>query len=441
MFDELIEKFDLAVKKLRGVGKLTDRNIVESMREIRRVLLEADVNYKVVKDFVSEVQSKAVGEEVLRSVTPGQLVVKFVHDELVQLLGKANIPLHFGNVPPSVLMVVGLQGSGKTTFVGKLGVHLRKKGRHPLLVAADIYRPAAIDQLVILGKTADIPVFEQGTAKPVKIARSAISFARQHGYDTLILDTAGRLHIDEKMMDELGELKSVIKPSEILYVADSMTGQDAVRSAQAFLDQLDFDGIVLTKIDGDAKGGAALSIRAITQKPIKFISSGEKLDQMEPFHPDRMASRILGMGDVVTLVERAQETIDEKKAEKLAKKLRKQAFTLEDFYDQMQQVRKMGPLNQITAMMPGMGRKMNGLQVDENTLVNIEAMINSMTIEERQKPGVINGSRRKRIAAGSGTSVQEVNRLLKQFQMMQKMIKQMSRFGSKQMPQGFPMGI
>lgn len=441
MFEELIQKLDVAVKKLRGMGKLTEKNLAESMREIRRVLLEADVNYRVVKDFVIHVQEKAVGEEVLQSVTPGQQVVKIVQDEMVRLLGQANVPLRFGNIPPSIVMVVGLHGSGKTTFVGKLGVYLSKRGRSPVLVAADVYRPAAVEQLKTLGESVDLPVFSVGAEKPVKIAREAVSYARKQGYDTLILDTAGRLHVDEKMMSELEEIKKAVKPEEILFVADGMTGQDAVRSANSFLDRLDFDGIVLTKLDGDAKGGAALSIRAVTGKPIKFITTGEKLDGVEPFHPDRMASRILGMGDVVTLVEKAREAVDKKKAEKLAQKVKRQAFTLEDFYDQLQQVKRMGSLSQIAGMIPGFGRDLGRLQMDEAALVRVEAIINSMTVEERQKPHILNGSRRRRIALGSGTSVQDVNRLLKQFQMMQKMVKQMSRFGAQTFPKTVPMGF
>ncbi len=441
MFDELIQKLDIAIKKLRGMGKMTEKNIAESMREIRRVLLEADVHYRVVKDFIAHIQVRAVGEEVLQSVAPGQQVVKIVQDELVRLLGRANVPLQFGRVSPATIMVVGLQGSGKTTFVGKLGVYLNKRGRSPLLVAADVYRPAAVEQLESLGKSVDLPVFSMGTEAPVRIVKKAVSHARKHGFDTLLLDTAGRLHIDEAMMAELEEIKKAVKPSEVLFVADGMTGQDAVRSATSFLDRLDFEGIVLTKLDGDAKGGAALSIRAVTGKPIKFITTGEKLDGIEPFHPERMASRILGMGDVVTLVEKAQEVVDKKKAEKLEERLKKQVFTLEDFYDQLQQVKRMGSLNQVAELIPGVGHRMSDLQMDEAALVKIEAIINSMTIEERQKPHIINGSRRKRVASGSGTNVQDVNRLLKQFQMMQKMVKQMGRFGAKRFPKTIPLGL
>jgi signal recognition particle subunit SRP54 len=442
MFDELTEKLDSAFKKLRGLGKLTEKNISDSMREIRRILLEADVNYKVVKSFISHVQEKAVGQSVIKSVSPGQQVVKIVHDELISLLGGERSSLSFGHMPPSVIMVVGLQGSGKTTFAGKLGVLLRKQGRSPMLVAADVYRPAAIDQLQTLGKNAELPVFSMGEQNPVEIGHASVQKARKQGIDTLILDTAGRLHIDEAMMMELKQLKEALKPSEVLFVADSMTGQDAVRSAQTFLEDLDFSGVVLTKMDGDAKGGASLSIRSVTGKPIKYITNSEKLDGVEPFYPDRMASRIMGMGDVVTLVEKAQEAVDQEKAEKLAKKIRKQTFSLEDFYDQLQQVKRMGSLDQIGGMLPGMmGNRMQGLKMDESAMGKIEAIINSMTIEERQRPHIINGSRRKRIALGSGTRVQDVNRLLKQFQMMQKMVKRMGRMGNRAMTGNMPFGF
>jgi signal recognition particle subunit SRP54 len=442
MFEDLVEKLDVAVRKLRGMGKLTEKNISESLRNIRRILLEADVQYKVVKEFITRIESKAVGEEVLRSVTPGQLVVKIVYEELVSLLGQANVPVRFGKTLPSIIMVVGLQGSGKTTFVGKLGNQLAKMNHHPMLVAADVYRPAAEDQLEILGQSVNLPVFSvKGEKKPVKIIKDAIGEARKQNCDTLILDTAGRLHVDEEMMSELEEIQQAVKPTEILFVADGMTGQDAVRSAESFLNRLDFDGIVLTKMDGDAKGGAALSIRYVTGKPIKFISTSEKLDGIESFHPDRIASRILGMGDVVSLVEKAQEAADTKKSEKLAQKLKKQQFTFEDFYDQLQQVKRMGSLSQIAEMIPGLGPKMGTMQMDDDALLKVEAVIQSMTVEERQKPNIINGSRRKRIANGSGTSVQDVNRLLKQFQMMQKMMKQMGRFGPKKIPGGIQMGF
>jgi len=438
MFEELTQKLETAFKKLRGHGKLSEKNISDSMREIRRVLLEADVHYKVVKDFIAGVQEKAVGVEVLKSITPGQQVVKVVHDALVELLGKANVPLHLGDRIPSSMMVVGLQGSGKTTTVAKLGVLLQKKGKKPLLVAADTYRPAAVDQLKKLGEHAGLHVFSEDKS-PVQITADSVSYARKHGYDTVLFDTAGRLHLDDEMMSELESIKSRNKPAEILFVADGMTGQDAVRSAEAFLKRLDFNGVVLTKLDGDTKGGAALSIRAVTGKPIKFITTSEKLDGIESFHPDRMASRILGMGDVVSLVEKAQDVVDQDQAEKLAEKLKKQEFTLEDFLEQLQQLKKMGPMNQVLNMLPGMGKNLKGLSVDDSAVNQVEALISSMTYEERRKPHIINGSRRKRIAAGSGSTVQDVNRLLKQFHMMQKMMKQMGKLKGKRMPNNMPL--
>ncbi len=439
MFEELTQKLDLTLKKIRGSGKLTEKNIADALREVRKVLLEADVNYKVVKQFVASVQERAVGQEVLQSITPGQQVVKIVHDELIHLLGDAEVPIQFGSFPPSIIMVAGLQGSGKTTFIGKLGKHLKKQGRNPLFVAADVYRPAAIDQLQTVGKAVDIPVFSKGQSDPVQIVKEGVSQARKSGQDTVILDTAGRLHIDEDMMTEIQTIQNTVNPSETLFVIDSMTGQDAVRSAQAFLEKIQFDGVVLTKLDGDAKGGAALSIRAVTGKPIKFVSAGEKFDALEPFYPDRMASRILGMGDVLSLVEKAQEVTDIEEAEKLAKKIQKKSFTLEDFYDQLQQIKKMGPMDQILGMIPGMGKQMGNMNVDDKALIRTEAIINSMTRQEKQKPAIINGSRRKRIAMGSGTSVQEINQLLKQFQMMQKMMKRMSKLGNKNMMKNMPM--
>jgi signal recognition particle subunit SRP54 len=441
MFDELVQKLDLTLKKLRGMGKITESNIADSMREIRRVLLEADVNYKVVKDFITKVQSRAIGQDVIRSITPGQHMVKVVFDEMVGLLGKENVPIQFGKQHPAVIMVVGLQGSGKTTFVGKLGCYLRKLGRQPLLVAADVYRPAAVEQLQTLGKSADLAVFSLASQDPMKIVQEAVIHAGRNKLDTLILDTAGRLHVDEKMMAELKAIKDTFRPCEILFVADSMTGQDAVKSATAFQKRIDFDGIVLTKLDGDAKGGAVLSIAAVTEKPVKFVTNNEKLDGIEPFHPDRMASRILGMGDVLTLVEKARETVSREDAEKLEKKLGKKDFTLEDFYSQLQQIKRLGSLNQIVGMLPGMGSRMKGLHVDESALTRIEVIINSMTKEERKKPHILNGSRRKRVAAGSGTRVQDVNQLVKQFQMMQNMMKQMGRFQGKRMPRNIPFAL
>ncbi len=425
MFEDLTQKLETALKHLKGQGKLTEKNISDGLKEIRRALLEADVNYKVVKQFIEDVRQKAIGAEVLRSVTPGQQIVKIVHDELVRLMGETRTEIKMAGIPPTIVMLVGLQGSGKTTFAGKLANWLRKKGRHPMLVAADVYRPAAKEQLRVLGKQLGIPVYVTEHNDAVKICKDAIKACREQGCDVLILDTAGRLHIDEEMMAELEAIKKEVKPNEILFVADGMTGQDAVNAAKEFLDRLDYDGVVLTKMDGDSRGGAALSIRAVTGKPLKFIGTGETLDAIEPFYPDRMASRILGMGDIVSLVEKAQETIDIEKAKKLEKKLRRNEFTLEDFYDQLQQLKKMGPLDQLLGMIPGVGKQLRGVQVDEKALVRIEAIINSMTPEERRNPKIINGSRRKRIARGSGTRVQDVNQLLNQFEQMRKMIKRM----------------
>jgi signal recognition particle subunit SRP54 len=425
MFEDLTAKLEATLKKIKGQGKLTEENIADSLKEIRRSLLEADVNYKVVKEFIQRVQEKAVGEEVLRSVTPGQQIVKIVFDELVQLMGQSQTDLKLSGIPPAVVMLTGLQGSGKTTFAAKLANFLRKKGRHPMLVAADIYRPAAIKQLQVLGKNLNVPVHAEDSSDAVQICQGSIKDAREKGADVVILDTAGRLHIDEEMMAELERIKSALKPQEILFVADGMTGQDAVNAASQFMNRLDFDGIVLTKMDGDARGGAALSIRQVTERPIKFVSTGEKLDAIEPFHPDRMASRILGMGDVVSLVEKAQETVDLEEAEKLEKKLRKQQFTLEDFYDQLQQIKKMGPLEQILGMIPGIGKQLKNVPIGDDAFVQVEAIINSMTREERRKPQIINGSRRRRIAMGSGTRVQDVNQLLRQFDEMRKMFKKM----------------
>jgi signal recognition particle subunit SRP54 len=439
MFQELSDKLESVLRSLRGQGKLSEKNIAESMREVRRVLLEADVNYKVAKQFIAEVEQRALGQEVLRSVTPGQMVVKIIYDELAKLLGEKEAPLVFGRSLPSVVMLAGLQGSGKTTFAGKLARHLRKKGRTPLLVAADIYRPAAIEQLKILGRSLNIPVYAEESRDAVAIAEHALDFARKNLLDTAIIDTAGRLHIDAEMMAEVERIKAVTAPAEILFVADSMTGQDAVNTAKAFLEQLDFTGVVLTKMDGDARGGAALSIRAVTGKPIKFVSVGEKLDELEPFYPDRLASRILGMGDVVSLVEKAQEAVDLEKAVKLEKKLRRAEFNLEDFLDQLQQLKRMGPLQDILTMIPGaQARAFRGMQVDDKALVRVEAIIHSMTVQERNNPNIINGSRRKRIARGSGTSVQDVNRVLNQFSMILKMMKTMKHGGrGMRLPMGF----
>jgi signal recognition particle subunit SRP54 len=439
MFESLSQKLESVFKKLRGEGKITEANVAESLREIRRVLLDADVNYKVAKQFIEDVQKRAVGQEVLNSITPGQLIIKIIYDEMVKLLGESKAEIQSSQTPPTVVLIAGLQGSGKTTFSAKLARFLRSKGNNPLLVAADIHRPAAIDQLVTLGKQLEIPVYTERGASAVKIAGDSIDFARKNVRDTVIIDTAGRLHLDEKMMQEVAAIKGITKPHEILFVVDAMTGQDAVNTAKAFHDRLDFDGVVMTKLDGDSRGGAALSIRSVVQKPIKFIGIGEKLDALEPFYPDRIASRILGMGDIVTLVEKAQAQFDQEKAGKLEEKLRKAQFTLEDFLDQLREVKKMGPLSQVLGMIPGMNRLPNDVQVDDNALVRIEAMIQSMTQEERSRPGIINGSRRRRIALGSGTTVQEVNRLLKQFEEMQRMMKRITKGGLKRAMQGMRM--
>ena len=436
MFGELVDKFDGIFKKLRGAGKLTEKNIRDSLREVRRALLEADVNYKVVKDFIKSVEDKAVGEEVLKSIEPGQQIVKVVHDELVQVLGEKAIPLAPMDKAPTVYMLCGLQGSGKTTLAGKLALQAKRKNKKPLLVAADIYRPAAVKQLKVLGESIKAEVFSLDGKKPPEICLEARKYAQKNFIDLVILDTAGRLHIDEELMVELDQIKAKVEPDEMLLVADSMTGQDAVNLAEQFHQRLNLTGVVLTKMDGDARGGAAISIRKVTGCPIKMVSIGEKLSDLEPFHPDRMASRILGMGDIVTLVEKAQSTIDLEQAEKLEKKLRKNAFTLEDFYDQMQQLKKMGPLESLLGMIPGLGKALKGVQIDEKGMRKVEAIIQSMTPYERQNPGAIDGSRKSRIAAGSGNSIQNVNLLLKQFFAMQKMIKNVNKFKIKGLPKG-----
>lgn len=429
MFEELSGKLDTVLRRLRGQGKITDANVNETLREVRRVLLDADVNYKVVRQFTDDVLKRATGQDVLQSITPGQQIVKIIYDELVRLLGGSEATLANAPMPPTVIMVAGLQGSGKTTFCAKLALHLAGQGRFPLLAAADIHRPAAVDQLVTLGKQINIPVFSHPGADAVTIARDAVEHARKNARDTVIIDTAGRLHVDEEMMREAEAVKDAARPHEILFVVDAMTGQEAVTIAKAFHDRLNFDGAVLTKLDGDARGGAALSLRATVGKPIKFVGVGEKLDALERFYPDRMASRILGMGDIVSLVEKVQERFDQDKAVKLEQKLRKSQFTLEDFLDQLQEVKKMGPLSQVMGMIPGMNRLPKDVEIDERGLVRIEAIIRSMTFEERRNPSLLNGSRRRRIALGSGTSVQEVNRLMKQYEQMQKMMKTLSKGG------------
>ena len=441
MFDRLSERFEDIFRSLRGQGRITERNIDETLREVRRSLLEADVNFKVAKSFIQRVKEQALGQDVLKSLTPGQQLVKIVHDELVGLLGGSNSPLKLADHPPTVVMLVGLQGCGKTTIAAKLARQFREKGRPPLLIAADMYRPAAVDQLLTLGASIDVPVFSQPAgADPVDICRAGIDKARQTNRSVAILDTAGRLSIDDDMMDELDRIQQVTAPHEILFVADSMLGQDAVETAARFHQRLSFSGCVLTKFDSDARGGAALSIREVTGEPIKFVGTGEKVEDIEPFHPDRMASRILGMGDILTLVERAEQAIERDKAQQMEEKLRKASFTFEDFLEQMQAVRRMGPLDQLMGMIPGAGKAMKGMQVDEGAFSQVEAIINSMTRQERVQPRILNGSRRKRIARGSGTTVQDVNQLVKQFQMMQKMMKQMGRSKGGRMRMKMPFG-
>jgi signal recognition particle subunit SRP54 len=430
MFDNLSDKLDGVFKKLKGHGKLSEKNITDGLREVRMALLEADVHYKVVKSFIADIKERAIGQEVMGSLTPGQQVVKIVNEELTRLMGESNVDLDLSGTHPVSIMLVGLQGSGKTTSAGKLSIHLRKHGKRPYLVPADVYRPAAIDQLKKLGAQLDVPVYAATTdMDPVQICRDARVAAHKEGCDTLILDTAGRLHIDEELMGELGRIREAVKPSDILLVADAMTGQDAVNIAKSFDETLDLGGVILTKLDGDARGGAAISIRSITGKPIKFVGVGEKLSDLEAFHPDRMASRILGMGDVLTMIEKAQAVVDEKQAVELQKKLRKNQFTLEDFRDQMVQIRKMGSLTDLLGMIPGMNKmkQLKNLDVDEKEFVRIEAIINSMTPQERRRHAIINGSRRKRIAKGSGTRIQDVNQLLKNYTKVLKMMKKLNK--------------
>jgi len=433
VFDTLSEKLQNVLGGLKGQGRLSEDDINKAMREIRLALLEADVNFKVVKQFVAAVKERAMGADVLESLTPGQQVVKIVHEELGKLMGAASTKLTYSPRPPTVVLMVGLQGSGKTTACGKLARFLKAQGKTVEMIACDIYRPAAIDQLKMLGTQVGVPVFSiDGSENAVEIATKGVEDAAQAGRDVAIIDTAGRLHIDEKLMTELVNIRSGVKPHNILLVLDSMTGQDAVNVAEEFMQQVNFDGVVLTKLDGDARGGAALSVKAVTGKPIKFASTGEKLDSFDYFHPDRMAGRILGMGDVLTLIEKAQEQVDEKKALELEKKLRKAQFTFDDFLDQMQSMRKMGPLAGMLAMIPGVPKQLKNQQIDERELDRVEAIIRSMTMEERRAPDIINGSRRKRIAAGSGTSVQAVNQLISRFRQMQKMMKQFA--SGKKMP-------
>lgn len=427
MFENLSSKLDKAFKTLKGQGKITEINVSETIKEIRKALIDADVNYKIAKTFTDTVKEKALGQNVLTSVSPGQLMVKIVSDELTELLGGKTEDINLsGN--PSVILMAGLQGSGKTTHSAKLANYLKKKGRTVMLAACDVYRPAAIEQLKVLGQQLEVPVYwEEGNKNPVSIAEHALKEARQQGAKVLIVDTAGRLSVDEEMMREIGQIKKALNPQEILFVVDSMTGQDAVNTAKAFNDVLDFTGVILTKLDGDTRGGAALSIKSVVNKPIKFVGTGEKTEALEVFHPDRMAQRILGMGDIVTLVEKAQQVFDEEEAAKLQKKLLKDQFTFEDFYAQIQQIKKMGNLKDLMGMIPGVGKAVKDLDISDDAFKGIEAIINSMTPDERKTPDIINGNRRKRIAMGSGTDIQQVNQLLKQFEEMRKMMRSMNK--------------
>ena len=434
-FEGLSEKLNATFKRLRGKGRLTEADVREGMREVRLALLEADVSYKVVKDFVSRVTERCVGSDVLDSLTPAQQIIKIVNEEMTALMGGTNARLTMANKGPTVVMLVGLQGAGKTTNGAKLaGLMRRQYGKRPLLVACDVYRPAAITQLQVVGKQLDIPVFEMGQGNPVHIAEEALRYARDHGHDMVFLDTAGRLHIDEALMDELKNIKSAVRPNEILLVVDAMTGQDAVNAASAFDGALGIDGVMLTKLDGDARGGAALSIRATTGKPVKFVGTGEKLDMIELFHPERMASRILGMGDMLTLIEKAEQQYDEQQAKKLEEKLRKNKLTLTDYLEQLEQLQGMGDLSQMMGMIPGMSRQMADTQIDEKQMARTKAIIQSMTPKERENPQILNASRKKRIAAGCGQQVQDVNRLLKSFEMLQQLTKSMSKGKFRGMP-------
>lgn len=429
MFEDLSLKLETTLKRVRGQGKLTEKNISDTLREIRRVLLDADVNYKVAKQFIEDVSAKALGKEVLASISPGQLITKIIFDELTLLLGGDRKELKLNASGITTLLVVGLQGSGKTTFCAKLANRLKDNKRKVLLVAADVYRPAAIEQLKLLGDQANVNVFSLTEPNAIEVVKNALNIAKENHYDTVIFDTAGRLHVDEAMMDEVSKIKEIVNPAETLFVVDSMTGQDAVNSAKAFNDAIEFDGIVLTKLDGDARGGAALSIRSVVGKPIKFSSNGEKIEDIEPFYPDRLASRILGKGDVVSLVEKAQNSFNDAEAEKLEEKLRKNKFDFDDFLKQIKVIKNMGSLSSLLGMIPGLGTKIKNAQIDDKALVKVEAVINSMTKQERGNPKILNGNRRKRIARGSGTSIQDVNKLIKQFNEMKKMMSRFSRGG------------
>ena len=439
-FEGLTDKLSAAFKRLRSKGKLSESDVKEAMREVRLALLEADVNYKVAKDFTNAVTARAVGSQVMESLTPAQMVIKIVNEELTALMGGEAAHLASSNKPPCIVMMCGLQGSGKTTHSAKLARMLKSQGHRPLLVACDVYRPAAITQLQVVGEKAGVPVFEMGTANPVEIAKKAVAHAKDYGNDYVLLDTAGRLHIDEQLMDELKNIQSAVSPQEILLVVDAMTGQDAVNVAAAFNDALGIDGVILTKLDGDTRGGAALSVRAVTGKPIKFVGVGEKLDELEVFHPERMASRILGMGDVMSLIEKAQEQINNKEAEALARKLQEDTFDLNDMLDQLRQIQKMGNLKSMLSMIPGLGNQLKDIDIAERQFARVEAIILSMTPAERSKPDILNPSRKRRIAAGCGMKVEEVNRLVKQYESMRQMMKQMKSMGKKGR-RGFPRGF
>lgn len=442
-FEGLSEKLSAAFKRLKNKGKLSEADVKEAMREVRLALLEADVNYKVAKDFTAAVAERAVGEKVMESLTPAQMVIKLVNEELTNLMGGEAARLATANRPPCIVMMCGLQGSGKTTHSAKLAKMLKGQGHRPLLVACDVYRPAAITQLQVVGERAGVPVFERGTINPVEIAKAAVAHAKDHGNDYVILDTAGRLHIDEQLMAELQNIREAVSPQEILLVVDAMTGQDAVNVAQSFNETLSIDGVILTKLDGDTRGGAALSVRAVTGKPVKFAGTGEKLEDLEVFHPARMASRILGMGDVMSLIEKAQQQIDEREAEEMARKLQQDKFDLNDMLDQFRQIQKMGDIKSLLGMIPGMSKQIKDIDIDERQFSRLEAIILSMTEKERRKPDIINPSRKRRIAAGCGMRVEDVNRLLKQYDTMRQMMKRMKSMGKKGgrgFPGGFPGG-
>ncbi|HPW42866.1 MAG TPA: signal recognition particle protein [Bacteroidales bacterium] len=434
MFESLSEKLDRSFKILKGQGKITEINVSETLKEVRKALLDADVSYKIAKQFTDEVKERALGQNVLTAISPGQLMIKIVHDNLTELMGGEHTDINIKG-DPAIILIAGLQGSGKTTFSAKLANYLKqKKGKRPLLVAGDVYRPAAINQLQVLGNTIDVEVYtEEGSMEPVKIARNSINHAKANGYNVVIVDTAGRLAIDEQMMDEISSIKEALKPQETLFVVDAMTGQDAVNTAKAFHDRLNFEGVVLTKLDGDTRGGAALTIKAVVSKPIKFVGIGEKIDALDVFYPKRMADRILGMGDIVSLVEKAQEQFDEQEARKLQKKIAKDQFNFNDFLAQIKQIKKMGNVKDLMSMMPGMGKAIKNLDIDDDAFKHVEAIIYSMTPSERDNPKIINGSRRKRIALGSGTDIQEVNRLIKQFDETRRMMKMMTTSGGKGM--------